>query len=83
MNVGSVFGRRLMPDAVAYCATKGGLAQMTRALACDHAADGIRVNILSPGAVRTIRLTDLYGSRAAGAAALAHSHPVGPIDDPH
>jgi NAD(P)-dependent dehydrogenase (short-subunit alcohol dehydrogenase family) len=34
---------------VAYCATKGGLTQMTRALARDHAADGIRVNVLSPG----------------------------------
>jgi NAD(P)-dependent dehydrogenase (short-subunit alcohol dehydrogenase family) len=82
VNVGSVFGRRPAPDAVAYCATKGGLTQMTRALARDHAADGIRVNVLSPGAVRTERLTDLYGSRAAGAAALAPSHPVGRIADP-
>jgi NAD(P)-dependent dehydrogenase (short-subunit alcohol dehydrogenase family) len=83
VNVGSVFGRRPAPDAVAYCATKGGLTQMTRALARDHAADGIRVNILSPGAVRTERLADLYGSLAAGDAALAPAHPVGRIADPN
>lgn len=82
VNVSSVFGRRPAPEAVAYCATKGGLVQLTRALARDHARDGIRVNILSPGAVRTERLVDLYGSMAAGDAALAPAHPVGRIADP-
>lgn len=82
VNIGSVFGRRPAPEAAAYCATKGGLAQLTRALAQDHASDGIRVNTLSPGAVRTERLTDLYGSMAEGEAALAPAHPVGRIADP-
>ncbi len=83
VNIGSVFGLRPAPEAVAYCATKGGLVQLTRALARDHAGDGIRVNILSPGTVRTERLADFYGSMAAGDAALAPAHPVGRIADPN
>jgi NAD(P)-dependent dehydrogenase (short-subunit alcohol dehydrogenase family) len=37
----------------AYCASKGGLLMLCRALALDHARDGIRVNIVCPGSVRT------------------------------
>lgn len=82
VNIGSVFGHRATPDAAAYCATKGGVAQLTRALARDHAAEGIRINTLSPGAVRTERLAEIYGSMAAGDAALSETHPVGRIADP-
>ncbi len=38
---------------VAYCTTKGAVANMTRALALDHIEDGIRVNAVCPGEVRT------------------------------
>ena len=37
----------------AYCASKGGLLMLCRALALDHAGDGIRVNIVCPGSVAT------------------------------
>jgi meso-butanediol dehydrogenase / (S,S)-butanediol dehydrogenase / diacetyl reductase len=37
----------------AYCASKGGLLMLCRALALDHASDGIRVNIVCPGSVTT------------------------------
>jgi len=39
--------------AVAYCAAKGGVTVMTRALAMDHGADGIRVNAVCPGDTET------------------------------
>ncbi len=42
---GLVGGRR----AAAYCASKGAVVQLTRAMAVDHAADGIRVNCVCPG----------------------------------
>ena len=38
-------------DRAAYCASKGGVAALTKAMALDHAADGIRVNCIAPGTV--------------------------------
>ncbi len=40
-----------------YCSTKGGLLQLARCMAADHAADNIRVNTLSPGPIATERNT--------------------------
>jgi NAD(P)-dependent dehydrogenase (short-subunit alcohol dehydrogenase family) len=40
-------------NSVAYSATKGGLLALMRAMAIDHAAEGIRVNAVCPGAVET------------------------------
>ena len=38
-------------ERAAYCASKGGVAAMTRAMALDHAADGVRINSIAPGSV--------------------------------
>lgn len=46
---------------VSYTATKGGMLQLGKTMAVDHAAQGIRVNTLSPGAVDTQRVTFRYG----------------------
>ncbi|MCS7103315.1 MAG: SDR family oxidoreductase, partial [Candidatus Korarchaeum sp.] len=44
VNIASGWGLKGGPRAVAYCASKGGLVNMTRAMAIDHGKDGIRVN---------------------------------------
>jgi NAD(P)-dependent dehydrogenase (short-subunit alcohol dehydrogenase family) len=44
--------------AAAYCASKGGIVLLTRAMAIDHAREGIRVNCVCPGDVETPMLTD-------------------------
>jgi NAD(P)-dependent dehydrogenase (short-subunit alcohol dehydrogenase family) len=44
--------------AAAYSASKGAVAAMTRAMALDHAGEGIRVNALVPGVIRTELLED-------------------------
>ncbi len=82
INVASQLGSVAVPNSAAYCTSKGGLLQLTRAMALDHAADGIRVNSLSPGAVMTDRLTALYGSEDAVNAALVPKHPIGRIGVP-
>jgi NAD(P)-dependent dehydrogenase (short-subunit alcohol dehydrogenase family) len=41
------------PGSPVYCASKGGVVQLTRALAADHAAERIRVNCVCPGPVET------------------------------
>ena len=53
VNVGSDWALVGGRNALAYCASKGAVAQMTRAMALDHAKDGIRVNCVCPGDVDT------------------------------
>ena len=51
--IGSVAGLRGCPSTVAYQVVKGALPQMARALARDHGHEGIRVNVIEPGIIRT------------------------------
>jgi NAD(P)-dependent dehydrogenase (short-subunit alcohol dehydrogenase family) len=53
LMVGSVAGIRGCPGTVAYQVVKGALPQLARALARDHGHEGIRVNVIEPGIVRT------------------------------
>jgi len=53
VNVASDWGLKGGANAVAYCASKGGIVLMTRAMAIDHADEGIRVNAVCPGDVET------------------------------
>ncbi len=53
VNVASIDGLHGNNRHVAYAASKGGVVSITRALAIDHAHEGIRVNSVCPGTVRT------------------------------
>lgn len=53
VNIASELGLVGRPAAAAYCASKGGVIQLTRAMAVDHAKDGIRINAVCPGPVDT------------------------------
>jgi len=53
INNGSGWGLVGGAKAVSYCASKGGVVMMTRAMAIDHGEQGIRVNSLCPGDVKT------------------------------
>jgi NAD(P)-dependent dehydrogenase (short-subunit alcohol dehydrogenase family) len=53
INQASGWGIQGGDEAVAYCAAKGGLVVMTKAMAIDHGKQGIRVNCLCPGDVET------------------------------
>jgi NAD(P)-dependent dehydrogenase (short-subunit alcohol dehydrogenase family) len=49
VNTGSGWGLKGGRDAVSYCAAKGAVVNLTRALALDHGPQGIRVNCVCPG----------------------------------
>jgi NAD(P)-dependent dehydrogenase (short-subunit alcohol dehydrogenase family) len=53
VNIGSGWGIKGGPEAVAYCASKGGVVNLTRAMAIDHGKQGIRVNCVCPGDIDT------------------------------
>ena len=53
INVSSVAGHGGLPRSVPYCASKGGVELLTKALALDWAKRGVRVNTLAPGWVDT------------------------------
>jgi NAD(P)-dependent dehydrogenase (short-subunit alcohol dehydrogenase family) len=53
VNIASDWGIVGGANAVAYCASKGGLVLMTKAMTIDHAAEGIRINAVCPGDVET------------------------------
>jgi NAD(P)-dependent dehydrogenase (short-subunit alcohol dehydrogenase family) len=53
VNMASVNSFFAEGGIAAYCMTKGGIAQFTRALAMDHSGEGIRVNAIAPGWIET------------------------------
>ncbi len=53
VNFGSIWGGVGAAGVVAYCASKGAVHQLTRAMALDHVKDGIRINAVCPGEVNT------------------------------
>lgn len=60
VNISSVLGLVGMKNHAAYCASKGGVTLLTKAMALDHAADGIRVNCICPAIVETELLDELW-----------------------
>jgi NAD(P)-dependent dehydrogenase (short-subunit alcohol dehydrogenase family) len=80
VNNASINGIRGNTGLVAYSAAKGGVVAMTRSLALDHAAEGIRVNCLCPAAIDTAMTRDYLDTvadRAAVEAAIIAKHPLG------
>ena len=70
INVSSIAGSSGFPQSAAYCATKGGLTNMSRALCLELASAGINVNTLSPGNIKTdmnapLRANEGYDAKQA------------------
>ncbi len=61
INFGSYDGFIADPQLAAYCATKGAVHALTRAMACDHGPENIRVNAICPGYIDTPMLQSFFG----------------------
>ena len=57
VNFGSIWGGVGSAGSTAYCVSKGAVHQLTRAMALDHVEQGIRINAVAPGEVRTPMLS--------------------------
>ncbi len=62
VNISSTCGLVGSAGLVAYCASKGAVTNLTRAMALDHAGEGIRINAICPGSVDTPMLVSEHPS---------------------
>jgi meso-butanediol dehydrogenase / (S,S)-butanediol dehydrogenase / diacetyl reductase len=84
VNFGSIWGDLGSAGVAAYCASKGAVHNLTRALAMDHAADGVRVNAVCPGEVNTPMLQSERSEPVTDEllARIAATVPMGRLADP-
>jgi NAD(P)-dependent dehydrogenase (short-subunit alcohol dehydrogenase family) len=87
VNFASVQAVVSQPLVAAYAASKAGVVALTKTMAIDHGKDGIRVNCVLPGSVRTLMLQlglDLFGGDDPDAAleAWGRGHPIGRVIEP-
>ncbi|MCV3205146.1 SDR family oxidoreductase [Mesorhizobium sp. YC-39] len=76
VNVCSVFGEVGFPNTAAYAASKGALSQLTRQLAADLSADGIRVNGVAPGVINTPIVAERIAADAWYRRAMIETTPI-------
>ena len=85
VNNSSIFGLVGGTGVAAYCAAKGGVITLTKAMALDHANQNIRVNCVCPGSVQTAMLEKEMNDQGGIEAELpkyAARHPLNRISTP-
>ena len=78
-SIGAIVGLR---NRAAYCASKGAVVALTRALAVDHVADRIRVNAVCPGTVDSPWVRRLVDDAGESLDALRARQPMGRLGTP-
>ncbi|WP_338865713.1 SDR family NAD(P)-dependent oxidoreductase [Myxococcus stipitatus] len=76
INTASVAGLKSHPYSAAYCASKGGVVMLTKALAVEYARKGVRINCLCPGGVETPLLARFQPPEGVHPAAFARTAPL-------
>ena len=82
VNTASVAGLVGFAGLPAYCASKGGIIQLTRTAALEYAKTGIRVNVVCPGIVRTPMVDRLLAADPKAEAAFVAMEPIGRFGKP-
>lgn len=79
INMSSMVGLIGQSNAGAYSASKGGIVAMTKGMALDYAADGIRANCICPGWVKTPLVEDWFSQQDDPQEARQHIYGVHPL----
>jgi len=77
LALGSIYSVAGAAERAAYCATKAGVAGMMRALACEWAPHGVRVNTIAPGYIETDLVRGVVASGGLDTGAIAARSPQG------
>lgn len=82
VNIASIAERFGMPRRIPYGVSKAGIAALTRGLAAEWAADGIRVNAIAPGYVETELVRHAFDSGHIDREAIIAKIPLGRLAEP-
>ncbi|MBI4627967.1 MAG: glucose 1-dehydrogenase [Candidatus Rokubacteria bacterium] len=82
INVTSVNGTLAFPKRLAYCVSKAGANMITKVLAIEWAASGVRVNAIAPGYVETDFIKALSARGLLDLGALVRRTPIGRLGTP-
>jgi NAD(P)-dependent dehydrogenase (short-subunit alcohol dehydrogenase family) len=82
INTASVAGLKSHPYSAAYCASKGGVVQLTRALAVEYGRKDVRINCVCPGGVETPLIAKFTLPEGVSQAALSRIMPLGRMGKP-
>jgi NAD(P)-dependent dehydrogenase (short-subunit alcohol dehydrogenase family) len=82
IHIASQLGSVAAARRAVYCTSKGALIQLAKAMAVDHAAQNVRVNTLSPGAVETERLVRRFGDMETARRISGPKHLLGRLGQP-
>ncbi len=82
VNTSSIAGLVGLPGMPGYSASKFGIIGLTKAAAVQYSKEGVRINAVCPGVIRTPMIDRLTGKDPAAEAAYAAGHPIGRMGEP-
>lgn len=83
LNVSSMYGVVAAPERAAYCTSKAAVAMLTKVMAIEWGGQGVRINAIAPGYVKTALVDELVEAGRMDLDRLVARTPSGRLGEPH